>query len=1245
VTLVERIARTVTRHSVPVIVAVLLVSTALGAGMGMVEQSSSLDQFQSETPEAEALDYVETNFQTGPENTTTVQVIARDDNVLDRESLLAQLRFQQRLRANATVNDTLAPGSSVTGIANVLATAAIRGEQQAELAARGAALQQRSDALNATLAGLLDGVNRTRAIQHEYTLLNRSHEAGEVDNETYRDRAAALEKRFDAVVENASARLNDTETATYRGLVAQTRTNQSELDSLNASLAAGEIDEETYRSRAADVRAQFETVYGGTQALLADEFAALQADLADFQTARAAFEESVRSGDQPSLDEQVAQLESMNATEIDRVIETVLAGGGDSGGRSAFALMPTGYEPGSTTANATMLVLTQTTEGEMAPGGSASDRLVESQTAVRVIATEVLGPDNAVFGSGIIGDEIDRSMTDSLLVVGPLALLFVVLVLIIAYRDLVDILLGLFGIALVLVWTFGFMGWLGFTFNQLFVAIPVLLIGLSIDYAIHVFMRHREERERVEGVRRSMTVGLASVGVALFFVTATTVIGFLSNLISSVPPIREFGIVSAFGIVAAFVVFGALIPAMKVTLDDWLEGRGFDRRKRAFGTGGGAIGRALGVGATAARKAPAVVILLTLVVSAAGAYGAVNVDTSFQQSDFLADDPPGWMDDLPEPFAPGEYYAKDSLNYVNENFLRQDSQAQLLVEGDVTDPAVLSRVQTAQERASDMDDIVVVLSNGEADVQSPLTVMRAVAAQNESFAATFAAADTDDDGVPDRNVEAVYDHLYRVAPEQAGSVVYRAGPDDYRALRLVVSIRGGASGDRVTTEMRDLGDALAGQGVAVTATGQPIVFDLVSDQLLDTVIQSLLITLVAVFLFLMVTYRFTDGSATLGFVTLLPVAFSVTWILGTMYLVDIPFNVLTGMITSLTVGLGVAYSIHLSERYAHELERADDVWTAMRTTVTGTGGALLGSAATTVGGFGVLAFAILPPLRQFGIITGLTIVYAFLASVLVLPSLLAVWTRYLGPGMGGADGDDADGVEGDDDGDGHDSDDDDGHDSDDGHDGDGHDSDAVADDATTAETADGGAVEAAGAPTAAPSSAHREVRPGYVRSGGTFDATVALPEDLTGRVLLRETVAGADLRVAVTEPAPVQRVAAGDSIFVAWDLAPSDPAPHLGYVGTVPETAVDGDEYTIDGTVRVADGTTPVEGADTVTVVSDLFERILSNGEVTAADLRVAARRHAEGDLTRRQFERVAAEWLRRRADDDAPPDAGDGDP
>ncbi|MCL7418204.1 MAG: MMPL family transporter, partial [Halalkalicoccus sp.] len=120
----------------------------------------------------------------------------------------------------------------------------------------------------------------------------------------------------------------------------------------------------------------------------------------------------------------------------------------------------------------------------------------------------------------------------------------------------------------------------------------------------------------------------------------------------------------------------------------------------------------------------------------------------------------------------------------------------------------------------------------------------------------------------------------------------------------------------------------------------------------------------------------------------------------TMSLLGIPFNVMTGTITSLTIGLGVAYNIHMTERFLIERERGRDLFEALDRSVRGTGGALLGSAATTVGGFGVLVFAILPPLQQFGLITGLTIVYAFLGSVFVLPSLLVVWARYLGPDRG-----------------------------------------------------------------------------------------------------------------------------------------------------------------------------------------------------------------------------------------------------
>jgi preprotein translocase subunit SecD len=55
---------------------------------------------------------------------------------------------------------------------------------------------------------------------------------------------------------------------------------------------------------------------------------------------------------------------------------------------------------------------------------------------------------------------------------------------------------------------------------------------------------------------------------------------------------------------------------------------------------------------------------------------------------------------------------------------------------------------------------------------------------------------------------------------------------------------------------------------------------------------------------------------------------------------------------------------------------------------------------TTVLGFGVLFFAILPPMKQFGTMTALTIFYSFLSSVWVLPSILVLWARYTNLGKG-----------------------------------------------------------------------------------------------------------------------------------------------------------------------------------------------------------------------------------------------------
>jgi len=328
-----------------------------------------------------------------------------------------------------------------------------------------------------------------------------------------------------------------------------------------------------------------------------------------------------------------------------------------------------------------------------------------------------------------------------------------------------------------------------------------------------------------------------------------------------------------------------------------------------------------------------------------------------------------------------------------------------------------------------------------------------------------------------------------------------------------------------------------------------------------------------------------------------------------MFLLDIPFNVITGMILSLTIGIGVAYSIHVSERYTLELERQDSVRGAMRSAVTGTGGALLGSAATTVGGFGVLVLAILPPLQQFGLITALSIVYAFVGSVLVLPTLLLAWTRFAGPEwarqqLAEDDADPARDVAD-------------------------EDTDTAPDTSRgpTVPAGNGGAVGAAGggAEDGPGVAAFRTLSDEHVRPGESVTVETRVT-DVTGRLVLRETVDGGTLAVESASPDPAQVVEQGTTAYVAWNQP--DEAAVVYYSVAAPETATHGETVGLDGAVLTADGTVPVAGDDRLTVVTEPVERVSVEGEITDADLEAAAQYLAAGRITRAQFERVYRAWL-----------------
>ncbi|GAA0515117.1 Predicted exporter protein, RND superfamily [Halorubrum aquaticum] len=614
------------------------------------------------------------------------------------------------------------------------------------------------------------------------------------------------------------------------------------------------------------------------------------------------------------------------------------------------------------------------------------DDLQSIQTDVRSLAEDEPA-DIRTFGTGVINAETASIIADSLLIVMPIVLVLLLGFLVVAYRDPIDLALGLFALLMTLIWTFGFLGFSGIPFDQQQIAVPVLLLAVGVDFGIHFINRYREETVQGYDAVTAMRTAADQLAIAFVIVTVTAVFGFGANVTSDLDPIRNLGIVSAVGIVFTFLIFGLFLPAAKLELDRLRERYGVPE----FGTTpiaseDSALGRLLAVSVDVGERAPAVfVVLLLLVGGGLGAYGA-GVDTTFEQEDFLPpEEEPGYVEYIPEPFAPGEYTVTETLSLLEDDFeASQDASLTVYVEGPFEEDHALEALAAPTD---DPPDTLAVGEGGRAETTSIVTIIQSHARTDEEFAALVARNDRDGDGIPDRNLDRIYEELFD-SPMAAEAGRYLT--DDRRSAQVEYTVESGATQSEVSADGREQADRYR---YAATATGQIVVFDAITAIIFDSAIQGLVLAVGLSGVFLVFTYGVLEGMPMLGIVNVFPITIAVTSLVGTMRFLGYPLNALTATILSIAIGIGIAYSVHITARFIDEYRENGDVAASLRTTLTGTGGALTGSMLTTALGTGALGLAITPVLGDFGALIALSVFYSFVISVIALPPALFLWDR------------------------------------------------------------------------------------------------------------------------------------------------------------------------------------------------------------------------------------------------------------
>ena len=534
----------------------------------------------------------------------------------------------------------------------------------------------------------------------------------------------------------------------------------------------------------------------------------------------------------------------------------------------------------------------------------------------------------------------------------------------------------------------GFLGIIG-PFSPPTQIVPILLIGLGVDYAIHLTSRYREELGAGQEPGEAAATASGTVGVALVLATVTTAVGFLTNITNPLPALRDFGILAAVGIFAAFILMLTFVPAVRLLLDR-RAARG-DRLPRASlgQTSERLLPRLMARSSVLAERFAVATLAVTLVLAGLGAYGLTKLDTTFSFTDFVPQDSP----------------ALATFESIQENFGGGFGETTtVLLEGDVASPDAHNALVEALRDAADTQGVVTF--GGQAAATSPVSVIGGLVTPpgqgfqsgvpySESFAETARENGLQQDLTvsTDADVVAIYSAALEAAPDAAGQVLHR-GEDGFTGM---VELQTSAGEQGAAALRRSLVEDLApleDAGVEATPTSNNIVSAVIVKALQDSQIVSLFLTLLAAMALLVITFWIEARRPMLGVITITPVALVVLWTFGMMAATGIPFNPITAILSALAIGIGVPFTIHITHRFQEDRLRFEDPQEAIASTVRHTGGALAGSALTTIAGFGILMTSSLIPFSQMGQVTAMAIAFALIAAVFVLPSMLILWDRW-----------------------------------------------------------------------------------------------------------------------------------------------------------------------------------------------------------------------------------------------------------
>ena len=547
-----------------------------------------------------------------------------------------------------------------------------------------------------------------------------------------------------------------------------------------------------------------------------------------------------------------------------------------------------------------------------------------------------------ITGTVAMRDAIQKESMRNMFIIFPIALILVSIVLFFFHRTFKGIIIAFLPPAFAIALTFGVLGIVQPELTIISVAIIALLMGLGVDYSIHLMNRLVEESIIEDKVERIVKI-LKYTGKAVLLSTITTMIGFASLMISSMSPMITFGFGCAIGILFCFISAIILVPCLVLILKfekkdgipSWKKFAKFavNNRKRI------------------------IFIASFLAVMSLALLPHVKTDVSYLE------------------MAPENIPELEAMYKYSENFGSGSNFNALLIETDpdgLLDPNVIEAIYDMEQKM--IDTISETLNMDKKKLEKSV----------------YSIADEIKEVTDMLNRSVILDKLYDLvgAEKIIFDMIAEEGviDEDFSKTIVMVGIPVGSSIEKIEAVVNEINSiasktVLPQNGHVSQLTGQDAIIVVVNNKLTDEQVRSMIIALILVLAALILIF----GSSRYGFLTLIPVIFVLIWEPGFLVILDTPLSLITISIAAIMIGVGIDYGVHITHRFREEMAKGALKIDAIKTSIERTGSSLVEAALTTIAGMVSIYFVNAPALQEFVVIIILMTALSCIAAALLLP--------------------------------------------------------------------------------------------------------------------------------------------------------------------------------------------------------------------------------------------------------------------